>query len=113
LQALDRWCQGDPSGFLDLSADDVVYFDPFVPRRLDGKEALARYYEGLRGKISADRYEILAPRFHAFADAVVLTYNFVSFSGSEASSAWNCTEVFALREGGWRLVQSHWSLTAK
>ena len=32
--ALERWGRGDPSGFLEISADDVVYFDPFQPRRL-------------------------------------------------------------------------------
>jgi hypothetical protein len=26
-QALTRWCNGDPSGFLEISAKDVVYFD--------------------------------------------------------------------------------------
>lgn len=24
-QALKRWCEGDPSGFLEISAPDVVY----------------------------------------------------------------------------------------
>lgn len=27
--ALDRWGKGDPDGFLEISAGDVVYFDPF------------------------------------------------------------------------------------
>ena len=26
--ALDRWGQGDPTGFLEISATDVSYFDP-------------------------------------------------------------------------------------
>jgi hypothetical protein len=28
--ALERWGQGDPDGYLEISAPDVVYFDPFV-----------------------------------------------------------------------------------
>ena len=36
--ALDRWGKGDPSGFLEISAPDVVYFDPFIEHRLDGLE---------------------------------------------------------------------------
>jgi len=39
-EALRRWCDGDPSGFLELSAPDVVYFDPSLERRLDGLDAL-------------------------------------------------------------------------
>lgn len=31
--ALDRWGRGDPSGFLEISAPDVVYFDPFLKER--------------------------------------------------------------------------------
>ena len=30
--ALDRWCKGDPTGFLEISAPDVVYFDPFLEK---------------------------------------------------------------------------------
>ncbi len=34
--ALGRWAQGDPEGFLEISAPNVTYFDPFVDKRLDG-----------------------------------------------------------------------------
>jgi len=27
--AVDRWGAGDPDGFLELSDDDVTYFDPW------------------------------------------------------------------------------------
>jgi hypothetical protein len=33
--ALDRWAKGDPSGFLEIYAPDIVYFDPSLERRLD------------------------------------------------------------------------------
>ena len=49
--ALDRWGKGDPSGFLEICAPDVVYFDPSLERRIDGRDALARYYEALRGRV--------------------------------------------------------------
>ena len=51
--ALDRWGQGDPSGFLEVVDDEVGYFDQFLPARLDGRAALEDYYAGSRGKISA------------------------------------------------------------
>ena len=42
-EAMARWCNGDPDGFLELSAADVVYFDPTLEKRLDGHGALSTY----------------------------------------------------------------------
>ena len=109
--ALGRWCAGDPSGFLELCDDDVVYFDPFLDRRLDGLAALAAYYESLRGKISAARFEMLDPKVQRLGEAAVLTYNFVSWGGGEDALRWNCTEVFRRRGDTWKLAQTHWSFT--
>jgi len=77
--ALSRWCAGDPSGFLDISTDDVVYFDPFQERRVDGWEAVRDLYEGLRGVVDAPRFEMIAPLVQAAAEVAVLTYNFNSW----------------------------------
>ena len=33
-----RWNQGDPDGFLELTSGDVVYFDPALGRKLIGKK---------------------------------------------------------------------------
>lgn len=110
--ALARWCSGDPSGFLELSAPDVTYFDPFLPARLVGLEKLTAYYGGIRGKISAPRYEMIDPHVTEIGDAAVLTFRFVSFGGSEgAEMRWNCTEVYRREGEDWRIVQTHWSLT--
>jgi 2-hydroxychromene-2-carboxylate isomerase/ketosteroid isomerase-like protein len=109
--ALVRWCDGDPSGFLEISAPDVVYFDPFIPRRLDGIAALTAHYEALRGKIRASRFEILHPHVHRSGNLAVLTFNFVSYGGSENGLRWNCTEVYRRDPAGYRLVQTHWSFT--
>ena len=110
--ALDRWCRGDPSGFLEISAPDVTYFDPFVAQRLDGLEALAHDYEGLRGQISASRWEIVAPRLQRAGDAAVLTFQFHSWGGSEEALRWNCTEVYRRAAGRWQIIQTHWSFAA-
>lgn len=107
--ALARWCSGDPSGFLELSAPDVVYFDPYRERRVDGLPALTRIYEELRGKIFAARFELLNPRVQRAGDCAVLTFNFVSYGGTEEALRWNCTEVFRRDPAGWRIIQTHWS----
>jgi len=110
--ALDRWGQGDPSGYLEISAPNVVYFDPFIERRLDGLEALTDYYEAIRGKVQIDRDEIINPKVQVCDGAAVLTFNYISYTGS-IQTRWNCTEVFQFQDGEWRIVQTHWSITGK
>jgi hypothetical protein len=108
--ALDRWGQGDPGGFLELSAPDVTYFDPFQEHRIDGLPALTALYEQLRGNIRIDSDEMIDPLVYVIGDAAVLTYHFVSY-GSEGVMRWNCTEVYEFFDGDWKIVQTHWSLT--
>jgi ketosteroid isomerase-like protein len=110
-RALARWCSGDPSGCLEISAADVVYFDPFIDQRIDGLAALSDYYEALRGKIRADRFEILNPVVQRTHDMAVLTFNFVSFGGNENKLRWNCTEVYRREDDDWKIIQTHWSFT--
>jgi hypothetical protein len=110
--ALARWCRGDPSGFLELSAADVSYFDPFQPRRLDGIAELAALYATLRGQISAPHYEMIDPRVTLCGNAAVLSFRFNSWGDDPAAAMrWNCTEVYRYDDDGWRIVQTHWSLT--
>lgn len=109
--ALDRWGHGDPSGFLEICAPDVVYFDPFLKQRIDGLDELTRYYEGIRGKIQIARYELLNPKVQSIGDAAVLTFNYVSYGGNEDEFRWNCTEVYRRDTVGWRIIQTHWSFT--
>lgn len=108
--ALDRWGQGDPSGFLELSSPNVVYFDPFIECRIDGLEALTAYYESLRGKVKIDYYELINPKVQVGKDIVVLTFNYKSVSGT-SERRWNCTEVYQRTEAGCRIIQTHWSIT--
>jgi ketosteroid isomerase-like protein len=109
--ALTHWGNGDPDGFLEICAPDVVYFDPYLEMRIDGKEALTEYYEALRGKVRFDRFELLNPHVHASGDLAVLTFNYVSNTGDQASR-WNCTEAYRREpDGRWLIVQTHWSYT--
>ena len=107
---MERWGRGDPSGFLEICAPDVAYFDNNAERRLDGHEALTACYEKVRGKIHLDRYEMLNPKVQLCGEAAVLTYNFVGYTGSKAHR-WNCTEVYRRTGATWRIIQTHWSVT--
>jgi hypothetical protein len=109
--ALARWCSGDPSGFLEISAPDVVYFDPYRERRVDGLPALTRIYQDLRGKNFASRFEILNACTQQVGDGAVLTFNFVSWGETGEAVRWNCTEVYRRDPAGWRIIQTHWSYT--
>jgi len=109
--ALDRWGKGDPDGFLEICAPDVVYFDPSLELRVDGKNALTAYYETIRGKVHFDRFDLLNPHVHLSTKFTLLTFNYISYTGDQASR-WNCTEAYRLeKNGSWRIIQSHWSYT--
>jgi len=110
--ALDRWIRGDPSGFLEITAPDVAYFDPYREKRVDGLEALTALYKGIWGQVLLDRYELLNPRVQVIGDAAVLTFNYVSYKG-ETESRWNCTEVYRRDGDRWQVIQTHWSYTQK
>ena len=108
--ALNRWGKGDPSGFLEISSPDVVYFDPFLERRLDGLKALTDYYEKIRGQIRIDRDEMIGSKVQVCGETAVLTFNYVSYTGT-TQMRWNCTEVYQNRDGRWLIIQTHWSIT--
>lgn len=110
--ALDRWGNGDPSGYLEIYAPDIVYFDPSLDRRLDGIDAVTRHLEQVRGKISIPRYELLNPLVQQVGDAAVLTFNYVSYGPTgQVTRRWNLTEVYRRLSIRWAIVQSHWSYT--
>ncbi|MEO7779774.1 MAG: DUF4440 domain-containing protein [Fibrobacteria bacterium] len=107
--ALERWNQGDPTGYLEISAPDVSYFDPFLEGKLTGHDALKKYYAPLQGKVRVDRYEMISPGVVASGDMAVLAFNLVS-QERESVSRWNCTEVYRReKDGSWKIVQTHWS----
>jgi ketosteroid isomerase-like protein len=107
--ALEKWNQGDPSGYIDLSANDVVYFDPFTEQRLDGIEILKKYLEPIKGLAHVSKYEMLNPKVHAVSEMAVLTFNLFSYEGDNVYK-WNCTEVYRFEKSGqWKIIQTHWS----
>lgn len=110
--ALDRWICGDPAGFLEITAPDVVYFDPYRAKRVDGLEALTALYQEIWGKVLLDRYELLNPLVQIVGEAAVLTFNYVSYIG-EDEQRWNCTEVYRRDSDRWQIIQTHWSYTQR
>jgi ketosteroid isomerase-like protein len=107
--ALEEWNKGNPSGFLAIYAGDINYFDPFQEKRLDGFETMQTFYEGLRGAVQVDQYEMIDPSVQLAGETAVLTYNLVSYSGNNVYR-WNCTEVYRQQpDKQWKIIHNHWS----
>ncbi|HUU52653.1 MAG TPA: DUF4440 domain-containing protein [Candidatus Heimdallarchaeota archaeon] len=116
--ALDRWFNGDPERFKELMAPTVTYFDPWIPVRLDGLQAIEDYMKRFVGKVFADRYEMLNPKVQVHEETAILTFNLETYDqqddGTEkVSSKWNAAEVYTQIEGSWKTVHVNWSYTDK
>jgi len=110
-QALARFCSGDPSGFLEISAPDVVYVDPYSPKRLDGLPSLKTYYQSFRGGTNgAAGFELIDPKVQEWSDTAVLTFVFTYHGGRDDGKRWNCVEVYRRTPRGWRIMHTHWSI---
>lgn len=110
--ALDRWRRGDPWGFAEMSTDEVTYFGPGTPWRINGLQALKTEYGKREGRAHYDVVELVEPQVHLHGPAVVLTYRCVAAmfradGTAGAGTPWNCTEVFVRRQGAWKIVHTH------
>jgi ketosteroid isomerase-like protein len=107
--ALEEWNRGNPSGYLDILADDITYFDPFQEKRIDGFAAMQVFYESLRGSVQVDKYEMIDPVVQQTNEMAVLSYNLLSYAGG-AVYRWNCTEVYQQQpDKQWKIIHNHWS----
>jgi ketosteroid isomerase-like protein len=116
--ALDRWYNGDPGKYRELMAPSVTYFDPWIPARLDGLQAIEDYIKPLVGQVFADRYEMLNPKVQVHGETAILTFNLVTYNQLEDGTEkvldkWNAAEVYTRIEGSWKTVHVNWSYTDK
>src|SRR5262245_31989814 len=95
--ALDRWGKGDPEGYLQLYARDVTYFDPMRDARVDGLEAMRKALEPIKGLVTIDKYDMVAPHVEQNGNVAILTYNLVTHGpgpdGKSLDRRWNSTAV--------------------
>src|ERR1051326_4065969 len=90
--ALDRWCKGDPQGFLETYARDISYFSPAEEHRVDGLEAMKSLLVPITGKVKIDRYELINPKVQRRGDVAILTYqviNHLTRNGQSITARWN------------------------
>jgi ketosteroid isomerase-like protein len=113
--ALNRWGHGDPQGYIEIFSPDITYFDQTQEKRVDGLEAMRKYFLPITGKVKVDHYEMIGAKVQRLGDMAVLSFNLVSYGkspdGATSASRWNATEVYGRVNGPWRILHSHWSLT--
>lgn len=110
--ALDRWGKGDVSGYTDISASEVTYFDTATERRIDGLKALKAHYAPIAGKIQIERYDMLNPMVQLHGNTAVLTFNLIDHLPATAGlkkEKWNATEIYCKIDGKWKIIHTHWS----
>lgn len=113
-EAMERWRQGDPWGFVELSAEDLIYVDPGLAKPIHGLEKFTAYMKQLEGRIEYQGSEFIDPKVVVVGDAAVLSYNYRSSAFTPGGTLtrqtpWNATEVYFRRNGEWRIVHTHWS----
>jgi uncharacterized protein (TIGR02246 family) len=112
--AMESWRSGDPMGFVELSATDILYVDPGLTKPIQGLEEYRSYIKQIEGKVHYQRSEFIGSKIVSVGDAALLTYNYRSSvltpDGTVSSQTpWNTTEVYFKRDGEWKIVNSHWS----
>jgi ketosteroid isomerase-like protein len=108
--ALDRSDKGDVKGFLEISAPDVVYLDPALDKPIEGHPALTAYYANFPNT-SAGHGEMSNAKVQVYGDVAILSFHYLSQIGTKRQKVWNATEVYRKTNAGWRIVNTHWSLT--
>jgi len=113
-EAMERWRNGDPWGFVEISAEDITYVDPGQTKPIVGLEEFTAYMKQFEGKICYQGSEFIDPRVVVGGDAAVLSYNYrssvITPEGTTVSQTpWNATEVYFRRSDEWRIVHTHWS----
>jgi ketosteroid isomerase-like protein len=108
--AMERWRNGDPLGFVEITAENICYTDPGQTKPIIGMEDYRKFMKGLEGQIIYQRSEFIDPRIVQVGDAALLTYNYRSSvlapDGVVSSQTpWNSTEVYYKQ----RIVHNHWS----
>jgi len=112
--AMERWRQGDPWGWTEISAEEITYIDPGLTKPIEGLEAYKEYLKQFEGQINFQISEFIDPKIKRCGDLAVLTYNYrdakTEADGSIIEqSLWNTTEVYCLLEGEWKIIHTHWS----
>lgn len=111
--ALDAWYSGNPFPYCDLFAEEITYFDPMTPERIETREALIAHGARFEGQFVFPRHEIIEPVCQAVDEQRVLTYFLRQYSADGPyGPTWKSSELYKNIDGQWRIVHAHWSAIA-
>ncbi len=110
--ANDKWAAGDPMGFIECAAKDIIWSDDLgAQNRVIGYDALITYLEGFKGQIPPHQKELIEPVFQFYDDIVVVSYRYQgTFEGEEPVAPWKITSVYRYADGQWLSVHENWTV---
>jgi ketosteroid isomerase-like protein len=112
--AMERWRNGDPWGWAEISAPEVTYIDPDLTKHIEGLEEYKKLLKQVEGMVEYQGSDFINPRFVIHDNMAVLTYNYKSTQTRADGSVidqtlWNTTEVYCLLDNNWKIIHTHWS----
>lgn len=109
-----KWASGDPLGFYDNSAEDIVWIDDLGPsKRVIGREALKPYLEGFKGVVPPHKHELYDFNFQHFGDIVIANYYYQGTLEGEKAPPWKAVSIFSYSDGDWYSVHENWTLVVE
>ena len=110
--ALDKWAQSNTMGYVDISADDVTWFDftGVEQPRVEGRDAVKKFLTPLSGQIPLHTYEIVNPKVQVYENCAILTFHWKAVTkDGNPLPVWKATSVYYWKDGKWQQVHANWS----
>ena len=111
--ALEKWSQSNTRGYVDISADDVTWFDftPGKQLRIDGIEEFRNFVEPMGKEIPPHKYALANPKVQLYGNTAILTYHWnASTPDGQPIPSWKATSVYNWKDGKWSMVHCHYSI---
>ncbi len=111
VAANDKWAAGDPMGFMESAAPDIIWSDDLgAQNRITGYENLKAYLETFKGQIPPHQHELIDPMFQFFDDIVIVSYRYQGIFEGETAPPWKVTSVYRYADGDWLSVHENWTV---
>ena len=108
--ANDRWASGDPMGFMECVAQDILWMDDLgAPIPVIGKESLGKYLENFKGQIPPHQHELFNHEFQFYGEIVIVNYRYQGTFDGAPLEPWKITSVYRYIDGDWLSVHENWS----
>ncbi len=106
-----KWSQGEPMGYLECAANDIVWVDELgAINPIIGSEALKKYLESFRGQIPTHKFELLDTLFQVYNDIVIVNYHYQGIFDGVPAAPWKITSVYRYENGDWLSVLENWAV---